>query len=177
MTSWTRQRRFHTRKKRQATQNVGCLLFKCSVGVARFELATPCSQSRCANRTALHPELFPSRPTVSIGRFRHLRCKISAFFFLLQIIPAKSRNGFRCQCAGGFSGVAMSAGRKRRSRRPALFRATVWGYGLSRGLPEPFVVVDDEEMSAVADEACRHQIHKMGISGDVGIFNPELLVC
>ena len=27
-----------------------------SVGVARFELATLCSQSRCANRTALHPE-------------------------------------------------------------------------------------------------------------------------
>ena len=27
-----------------------------SVGVAGFELATPCSQSRCANRTALHPE-------------------------------------------------------------------------------------------------------------------------
>ena len=25
------------------------------VGVAGFELATPCSQSRCANRTALHP--------------------------------------------------------------------------------------------------------------------------
>ena len=26
------------------------------VGVTRFELVTPCSQSRCANRTALHPE-------------------------------------------------------------------------------------------------------------------------
>ena len=26
------------------------------VGVAGFELATPCSQSRCANRTALRPE-------------------------------------------------------------------------------------------------------------------------
>lgn len=25
------------------------------VGVPRFELGTPCSQSRCANRTALHP--------------------------------------------------------------------------------------------------------------------------
>ncbi len=25
------------------------------VGVAGFEPATPCSQSRCANRTALHP--------------------------------------------------------------------------------------------------------------------------
>ena len=30
----------------------------CFVGVAGFEPATPCSQSRCANRTALHPEQF-----------------------------------------------------------------------------------------------------------------------
>ena len=28
------------------------------VGVAGIEPATPCSQSRCANRTALHPEYF-----------------------------------------------------------------------------------------------------------------------
>ena len=28
------------------------------VGVAGFEPTTPCSQSRCANRTALHPENF-----------------------------------------------------------------------------------------------------------------------
>ena len=26
------------------------------VGVERFELPTPCSQSRCANRTALYPD-------------------------------------------------------------------------------------------------------------------------
>ncbi len=31
-----------------------------SVGVAGFEPTTPCSQSRCANRTALHPECFTS---------------------------------------------------------------------------------------------------------------------
>ena len=29
-----------------------------TVGVAGFEPTTPCSQSRCANRTALHPESF-----------------------------------------------------------------------------------------------------------------------
>ena len=29
----------------------------CVVGVAGFEPAAPCSQSRCANRTALHPVL------------------------------------------------------------------------------------------------------------------------
>ena len=28
------------------------------VGVAGFEPTTPCSQSRCANRTALHPDVF-----------------------------------------------------------------------------------------------------------------------
>ena len=33
---------------------------KILIGVERFELSTPCSQSRCANRTALHPVmLFP----------------------------------------------------------------------------------------------------------------------
>ena len=32
-----------------------------SVGVPRFELGTPCSQSRCANRTALHPEKLQKR--------------------------------------------------------------------------------------------------------------------
>ena len=31
------------------------MLFSC-VGVPGFEPGTPCSQSRCANRTALHPE-------------------------------------------------------------------------------------------------------------------------
>ena len=29
--------------------------FVCFVGVKGFEPSTPCSQSRCANRTALHP--------------------------------------------------------------------------------------------------------------------------
>ena len=31
------------------------------VGVAGFELATPCSQSRCANRTALRPDCLSKR--------------------------------------------------------------------------------------------------------------------
>ena len=34
------------------------------VGVAGFEPTTPCSQSRCANRTALHPEYFTSEKRV-----------------------------------------------------------------------------------------------------------------
>ena len=33
------------------------MLFSC-VGVPGFEPGTPCSQSRCANRTALHPEII-----------------------------------------------------------------------------------------------------------------------
>ena len=32
------------------------MLTTLNVGVAGFEPATPCSQSRYANRTALHPE-------------------------------------------------------------------------------------------------------------------------
>ena len=31
-----------------------------TVGVRGFEPPTPCSQSRCANRAALHPEFFYS---------------------------------------------------------------------------------------------------------------------
>ena len=34
------------------------------VGVPGFEPGTPCSQSRCANRTALHPELKPLKITL-----------------------------------------------------------------------------------------------------------------
>ena len=47
-------------KKGEALQTVAC---KASliVGVPRFELGTPCSQSRCANRTALHPEKLQKR--------------------------------------------------------------------------------------------------------------------
>ena len=33
-----------------------CLLTSLSVGIPGFEPGTPCSQRRCANRTALHPE-------------------------------------------------------------------------------------------------------------------------
>ena len=50
------------------------------VGVAGFEPTTPCSQSRCANRTALHPETL--------------------FFFLVSFVlesGCKGR-GFSCIC-------------------------------------------------------------------------------
>ena len=40
-------------KNKKATILDDCLFV---VGVAGFEPTTPCSQSRCANRTALHPE-------------------------------------------------------------------------------------------------------------------------
>ena len=44
------------KKLDSAIKKPSCEGFFSFVGVARFELATPCSQSRCANRTALHPE-------------------------------------------------------------------------------------------------------------------------
>ena len=47
-----------------------------SVGVAGFEPTTPCSQSRCANRTALHPEC---------KSFPQMRCKDSHFFLICQV--------------------------------------------------------------------------------------------
>ena len=48
-----------------------CIFFSSFVGVAGFEPTTPCSQSRCANRTALHPETFS---------YLEKRCKDTAFF-------------------------------------------------------------------------------------------------
>ncbi len=42
-------------KEKRPSGNLLKALFSL-VGVAGFEPATPCSQSRCANRTALHPE-------------------------------------------------------------------------------------------------------------------------
>ena len=47
------------------------------VGVAGFEPTTPCSQSRCANRTALHPVHFFQMP-----------CKDTAFFDTCKIRSA-----------------------------------------------------------------------------------------
>ena len=46
---------FTPTKKHLQVLSRKCLII--SVGVAGFEPAAPCSQSRCANRTALHPEI------------------------------------------------------------------------------------------------------------------------
>ena len=62
-------------KKREALQTVACEA-SLIVGVPRFELGTPCSQSRCANRTALHPEC---------KSFPQMRCKDSHFFLICQV--------------------------------------------------------------------------------------------
>ncbi len=45
------------------------------VGVKGFEPSTPCSQSRCANRTALRPDA---------SSLRLLRCKVNEFFSFVQ---------------------------------------------------------------------------------------------
>ena len=59
------------------------------VGVAGFEPTTPCSQSRCANRTALHPDnirLF----TKAMQRYTFLliHASISKTFFLFNNIQS-----------------------------------------------------------------------------------------
>ena len=46
------------------------------VGVAGFEPTTPCSQSRCANRTALHPATFLK------GCSFQKRCKDREYFLI-----------------------------------------------------------------------------------------------
>ena len=51
------------------------------VGVPRFELGTPCSQSRCANRTALHPEdICFLKCSAKVGRF-YVTAKFFGSFF------------------------------------------------------------------------------------------------
>ena len=47
--------------------NNDCQCLYCFVGVAGFEPTTPCSQSRCANRTALHPECFFHKNFIFVG--------------------------------------------------------------------------------------------------------------
>jgi hypothetical protein len=47
---------FHPKQKRSYEMNHNSLIL--NVGAAGFEPAAPCSQSRCANRTALRPESF-----------------------------------------------------------------------------------------------------------------------
>ena len=47
------------------------------VGATRFELTTPCSQSRCANRTALRP--------VDKHAYRENRCKVKHNFRIKQV--------------------------------------------------------------------------------------------
>ena len=45
------------------------------VGVVGFEPTTPCSQSRCANRTALHPDgRWEDKPPARIGVFPEKVC-------------------------------------------------------------------------------------------------------
>ena len=44
-----------------------------SVGVPGFEPGTPCSQSRCANRAALHPESYPKQRHKSNTLLHHFQ--------------------------------------------------------------------------------------------------------
>ena len=77
------------------------------VGVAGFEPTTPCSQSRCANRTALHPVVPDPDPVIGLvqphgvvvcqsrafpagGTFRIPGCKDNRFFLFRQTFSPKS---------------------------------------------------------------------------------------
>ena len=62
------------------------MMLSLTVGVAGFEPTTPCSQSRCANRTALHPEsLFEVVFSIAmqIYAFFSNMQNILAFFYLI----------------------------------------------------------------------------------------------
>ena len=65
------------------------LYFFFFVGVAGFEPATPCSQSRCANRTALHPDTL-------ILVLRKKWCKIRTTFIINKLfslfLPCKQKD-------------------------------------------------------------------------------------
>ena len=54
------------------------MMLSLTVGVAGFEPTTPCSQSRCANRTALHPELILSLLSDSNQRPRDYKSRALA---------------------------------------------------------------------------------------------------
>ena len=63
------------------------------VGVAGFEPATPCSQSRCANRTALHPEVGVGVGVELLGAVHaeeHFGGLFIAFVQLFVLIPRQS---------------------------------------------------------------------------------------
>ena len=50
------------------------------VGVAGFEPTTPCSQSRCANRTALHPETLFLKSDAKLQLFFETANFLRTFF-------------------------------------------------------------------------------------------------
>ncbi len=90
-----------------------------SVGVAGFEPTTPCSQSRCANRTALHPVVpdpetsdWPSRrprraascqsrALPAGGTFPVPGCKDNGFFPFRKLFPRKAAAVRLCHFGGG----------------------------------------------------------------------------
>ena len=71
-----------TDTKKETTFTCGFLFF---VGVAGFEPTTPCSQSRCANRTALHPEslleVFSSKAMQRYASFLNSQTFLAFFCF------------------------------------------------------------------------------------------------
>ncbi len=74
------------RYKQKKEQQFSLLLFF-TVGIPGFEPGTPCSQSRCANRTALHPESLALAPFQEFAVETSLisGCKDKGLFVIFQI--------------------------------------------------------------------------------------------
>lgn len=81
-------------QKRGINQTVGTSFL---VGVPGFEPGTLCSQSRCANRAALHPEHFCDCK----GTQKNVICKFFRtnfrFIFRRSLCRARPRGNFRCK--------------------------------------------------------------------------------
>ena len=72
----------------------------CYVGIPGFEPGTPCSQSRCANRTALHPDNLIDSGDKSILKISNLQI-FRAFFseninFFGRCLPYNTREASYC---------------------------------------------------------------------------------
>ena len=84
----------YTEINKKEETNLLNFLFFC-VGVPGFEPGTPCSQSRCANRAALHPVSNPGfafrgdfPPIEEIGAISD--CKYKSFFVFHKLFRLKS---------------------------------------------------------------------------------------
>ena len=72
----------------------------CYVGIPGFEPGTPCSQSRCANRTALHPDNLIDSGDKSIRKISNIQI-FRAFFSKKLHFPLRYCSFIYCIGSGG----------------------------------------------------------------------------